>query len=103
MQEALEACEGGVLLDVDVKPSAQEDRFPDGYNEWRQRVGARVQAPAEGGQANRALCELVARRLDADPARVGIRSGQTSSRKTLFVGGCSFEEVRRALAGVGQA
>lgn len=85
MKGALQAVDGGVLLHVDVTPGAQEDRFPDGYNEWRERIGARVRAPADDGQANQALCRLVGTRLDVDPDRVGIRRGHTSSRKTLLV------------------
>lgn len=87
MQGALRSADGGVLLDLDVKPAAQEDRFPDGYNEWRERIDARVQAPAQDGQANRALVQLVAEVLDVDADRVALRSGHTSSHKTLFVAG----------------
>lgn len=93
MQGALRSCKAGVLLDVAVTPSADRESFPDGYNEWRGRVGARVRAPAEDGEANRALCELVAERLDVDPDRVGLRNGHTSPRKTLVVQGVTVDEV----------
>lgn len=94
MKDAFEPVEGGVLLDVDVKPSADRDAFPDGYNEWRERVDASVRAPARDGEANRALRELVADVLAIDADRVGIRRGRTSRRKTLFLRGVSVEEAR---------
>jgi uncharacterized protein (TIGR00251 family) len=94
---ALQAVDGGVLLDVSVTPGAEEDRFPHGYNEWRERVGARVRADAEDGQANRALCQLVADQLGVSPDRVGIRRGHTNARKTLIVTGTDVDAVRAAL------
>lgn len=99
MKGALQAVEGGVLLDVDVNPGAQEDRFPDGYNEWRERIGARVRAPAQDGEANLALCRLVADALSVDPDRVELRRGQTSSRKTLFVADVDLGDVADRLGG----
>lgn len=99
MKDALQAVDGGVLLDLDVKPGAQEDAFPDGYNGWRERIGARVAAPAEAGEANRALCSLVAARLGVDVDRVAIRRGHTSSRKSLIVTGTDVDEVHAALGG----
>lgn len=99
MQGALEDADGGVLVAVDVKPSADRDAFPDGYNEWRQRLGVRLEAPAREGQANRALCELVAKTLQVDSGNVGIRQGHTSSRKTVFVRGKSPEQVATMLGG----
>lgn len=96
----IQAHDGAVLVDVDVTPSADRDAFPAGYNEWRERVEARVRAPAEDGEANRALCEIVARALDVDAGRVGVKSGHKSRRKRLIVEGCSTAEVERALGGV---
>lgn len=81
-----------------VNPSAGTDAFPDGYNEWRERIGARVRAPAQGGEANRALCELVADRLGVEADHVGITQGHTSSRKTLIVRGPSVDEIAERLA-----
>lgn len=100
MKGALQAVDGGVLLDVDVKPDAHEDAFPDGYNEWRERVGARVSAPAADGEANRALCKLVAARLGVEADRVAIERGHTSSRKSLLVTGVDVGTVTAALGEV---
>lgn len=97
MKGALQAVDGGVLLDVDVNPGAQEDRFPDGYNEWRERIGARVQAPARDGEANHALCRVVAEALAIDTDRVALRRGHTSSRKTLFVADVAPTDVAARL------
>lgn len=89
--------ERGVLLSLDVKPASQEDTFPDGYNEWRERIGARVRAPAQDGEANRALVDLLAARLEVDADRVAIHRGHTSSRKSVLVTGADVDEIQAAL------
>lgn len=100
MQGPVRARDDGVLLDVEVTPSADRDAFPAGYNEWRERVEVRLRAPAEDGEANRSLVSLAAEALDVDAARVGIHSGHTSRRKTLVVRGVGTDEVVGALGGV---
>jgi uncharacterized protein (TIGR00251 family) len=97
VQGAVRSCDGGILLDVDVTPSAKSDVFPDGYNEWRERIDVRVQAPAEGGEANRALCELVAARLGIEAAEVGIQQGHTSTRKRVLARGLTPEQALERL------
>lgn len=92
--------DGAVLVDVDVTPSADRDAFPAGYNEWRERVEVRVQAPAQDGEANRAVCVLAAEAFDVDTDRVAVKSGHTSPKKRLIVRGSSADEVERALGGV---
>lgn len=100
MQGPLDARDDGVLLDVEVTPSADRDAFPSGYNPWRERVEARVRARAEDGEANRALCDLVAKTLGVDAAQVGIEHGHTSRRKTIVVRGPTREDVEAALGDV---
>lgn len=100
VQEAVSTTDGGTLLSVELTPEASEDAFPAGYNPWRDRVEARVQAPARDGEANRALIELVATYFDVPGSDVWIKAGARSRRKTIGVRGLDEATVRDRLAGV---
>jgi len=100
VQQPVAATGGGTLLRVEVTPGASDDAFPDGFNQWRELLEARVKAPAQDGEANRALCALAARALDLDTNSVTVKSGHTSRRKTLFVRGLGPDEVNERLGGV---
>ena len=86
------------VLDVEVTAGASDGRFPAGYNPWRSRIGVRVQAPAEGGRANREVCAVVAAFFHARPAAVRIVRGETSAQKTLEVNGVAREEALTRLS-----
>ena len=53
----------------------------------RSVIKVRVRAIAEGGEANRAVTELMAKALGVPRARVKILSGTTSRLKQVAVGG----------------
>jgi uncharacterized protein (TIGR00251 family) len=97
VQDAVASTPEGVILRVQVTPGAEEDAFPSGYNEWREVVEARVRAPARDGEANRALLDLVARRLDVPREAVWLDSGHTASRKSVGVRGLDAGAAARAL------
>lgn len=88
---------GGVVLDVEVVPSAREDRFPAGGNPWRGTLRARVRAPPEEGQANEALRGLVAGFFGVPASRVRLLRGGRSRRKTLRVEGVSLDAATARL------
>jgi uncharacterized protein (TIGR00251 family) len=58
----------------------------------------RVAAPPEGGKANAAVVELLARSLGLRADAVRIVSGHGSPRKTVAIDGLAVDEVRRRLA-----
>jgi uncharacterized protein (TIGR00251 family) len=65
-------------------------------------VKVRVRAIAEGGEANRAVTDLLAKALRVPKARVRILSGATSRLKQIAVDGdpaALGEALRRATAG----
>lgn len=103
MEDPLTQVEDGVLLEVEVAPGAPEDRFPAGFNPWRGRVKAKVQAQAQDGQANLSLCELVADHLGLGGRAVTIARGHTSRQKTLHLAGVEEAALRERLRGVLQA
>lgn len=58
---------------------------------------ARVAAPPVDGQANRALCRLIARRLRVAQSKVAIVRGEKSRNKVVAVEGVSSFALRQAL------
>ncbi len=100
MTDAVSTTPDGTLVKVELTPGADEDRFPAGFNEWRGRVQARVSAQPQHGQANLALCRLVAETLELPVARVELVHGHTSRRKTLLLRGIEPDQVRERLGGV---
>jgi uncharacterized protein YggU (UPF0235/DUF167 family) len=76
----------GVMVAVKVQPKSRRPglhgRAPGPEGE-RLRIG--VTEAAEGGQANRAACALLARALDVPAGAVAVASGATAREKTLRV------------------
>lgn len=61
------------------------------------RVKVRVSAPAEGGRANRAVCEVIARAVGVRARDVEIVSGQMSAEKVVRIAGMEEGEARKRL------
>lgn len=95
---AVKPAKDGVTLEVEVVPGSRESRFPAGYNEWRERLEAKVRAPPEDGQANAELCRLAAQALGVPAASVRVTSGHTSRRKSLGVERLTVERAIERLA-----
>jgi uncharacterized protein YggU (UPF0235/DUF167 family) len=69
---------------------------------WQSGVlGVRVTEPPVEGQANEALCRLLARRLGVAAGRVRIIGGATARTKRVRVEGLSLEDVRQRLRASG--
>ncbi len=81
---------GAVLLAVKVVPGARRDGIAGRLGD---RLKVRVAAPPEGGRANRAVCELIARELGVRASAVEVVSGHTSAEKTLLVKGVRVHDV----------
>lgn len=58
---------------------------------------ARVSAPPVDGEANRALCRLIARRAGVAVSRVQVIAGERSANKRVRVDGISIEQLLEAL------
>jgi uncharacterized protein (TIGR00251 family) len=96
-QDAIEEAPGGARLLLDVTPGARDERFPDGFEPWRGRIGARVKAQAQDGAANAALIRLLAAFFRHPTARVHVESGATDRRKAVRVMGLDRAAVVVAL------
>ena len=80
---------GGISIALRVTPRGGRDDI-DGIEtlaNGRAVVKVRVRAIAEGGEANRAVTELLARVLGVPKARVKLLSGATSRLKQVAVDG----------------
>jgi uncharacterized protein (TIGR00251 family) len=79
----------GISIALRVTPRGGRDDI-DGLEalaDGRTVVKVRVRAIADGGQANRAVTELIAKALGVPKARVRILSGVTSRHKQIAVDG----------------
>jgi len=78
-----------------VVPGASRDRVAGLLGV---RLKVTVARPAHGGQANRAVAELLARTLQLKARDVLLVAGQARPEKTFLLRGLSPPEVRRRLA-----
>ena len=79
----------GVSVTLRVTPRGGRDEI-DGLEtlaDGRTVLKIRVRAIAEGGEANRAVTELIAKSLGVSKARVRILSGATSRLKQVAIDG----------------
>jgi uncharacterized protein len=82
--DGVRATDGGVLLDVWLKPNARKTAFIGFYD---RALHVQVQAPAVENKANRALITFLALRLGCPRSRVTLVRGGKSRRKTLMARG----------------
>jgi len=81
-------------IEVRLRPRGNRDELigmRDGV------LQARVSAPPVDGRANRALCKLIAKRLDIAPSRVSIVRGERSRDKLVQVEGVERSTLELAL------
>ncbi len=85
---------GGVLLAVKAVPGASRDQIVGVLGD---RLKVRVSAPPEGGQANKAICALIAAALGVRTRDVQVMQGLSSAEKTVRVQGVDAASVRAKL------
>ena len=89
MAEAWRYAAAGIAVAVRVTPRGDRDDI-DGLEtlaDGRTVVKVRVRAIAEGGEANRAVTELLAKSLGVPKRNVRVLSGTTSRLKQIAVDG----------------
>lgn len=60
-----------------------------------ERLKVKVNAPAEGGKANKAICKVLAKALGVKARLVTIDSGKTFAEKIIRIEACTAEVVQR--------
>lgn len=83
-----------VHIAVKAVPGAKRDEIVGPLGE---RLKIRVAAPPEGGKANKAICELLAKRLGVKAGAVSVVRGHASAEKTLQIDGTRVDETMRLL------
>jgi len=80
---------GGVRIAVRLSPGAVRERVVGlvDAEDGRRALKVAVRAPPEGGRANEALIDLLARQWDLSRKRLQIVSGHASRRKSVFIAG----------------
>lgn len=84
-----------VLLNVKVVPGSSRDRLAGRYGDG---IKVQVSAPPEGGKANQAVCQLLAKTLGRPMAAIQIVRGQNQARKVVKIAGMAASEVDSRLA-----
>jgi uncharacterized protein len=83
-----------IRIEVYVQPRAGKTELA-GVHDGRPKI--RLAAPPVDGEANAALVEFVARRLNIAKSRVRVVGGLTRRRKVLEVEGVGADAVHEAL------
>jgi uncharacterized protein len=97
LEDAVREAPGGTALNLDVHPVARHPGFPSGFNPWRGRIQARVEAPAEDGEANAALRTLVGAFFGVPTAAVQLTQGHTDRQKVVVVQGLPWKTAIQRL------
>jgi hypothetical protein len=84
-----------VLIAVKAVPGASRDQIAGPLGE---RLKVRISAPPEGGKANRAIAELLAKALGVKAAQVELVSGPASAEKVFRVRGVNAVDAAKLLS-----
>jgi hypothetical protein len=96
----LRLSDGEIWLPIRVQPKASRDQLrvePDG------RVKASITAPPAEGEANAALCKLLARHFGVSKTAVRVVRGEKSREKIVALRGTTLEEVRAKLSEIAES
>lgn len=85
---------GGVYIQVKAVPGASRSRIVGWLGD---HLKVAVAAPPEGGKANKAICEVLAKALGIRHQDVQVVAGTSNPRKKVAVNGLSVEQVRERL------
>ena len=95
MRQPWTATADGVVVDVRVTPRGGRDAI-DGTErraDGRVVLKARVRSAPSAGEANAALCRLIAKTLRIAPSQVGLAGGATSRVKRIRIVGDTAQLV----------
>jgi uncharacterized protein (TIGR00251 family) len=94
MNIRLEQRADGVILPVKANPGARENALR-GVHDGQLKVS--VTAAPEKGKANKAIIEVLARKLELKRSQIEIIAGDTSSEKKLMIRDCSLDDLATKL------
>ena len=82
-----------ILIRIKAVPGASRDSIAGLLGD---RLKVRISAPPEDGKANKAICKLLAKALDAKPNTIQVHAGKTNPEKTVRIQGCSVARLSDA-------
>ena len=94
-RRVMEQIADGIKLHVKVTPKARNsaiENWPTNENSLNE-IKIRVAAPPEKGQANKAVIEILSKRLNVSKSDVILLSGDTSRNKTFLLKGVKVKDV----------
>ena len=95
-ENAIKSTGDDTIIDLDVTPGSKSTEVPSGYDEWRNRIRARLAAKAVGGKANKQLIKELSGIFGINQSLVRL-SGETSTKKSVKLIGVAREDVIYAL------
>ncbi len=95
-ENAIKSTGDDTIIDLDVTPGSKSTEVPSGYDEWRNRIRARLSAKAVGGKANKQLIKELSGIFGINQSLVRL-SGETSTKKSVKLIGVAREDVIYAL------
>jgi uncharacterized protein (TIGR00251 family) len=85
----------GIVLPVRAHAGARQNAI---LGERQESLRVAVSAAPEKGKANRAIIDLVSKKLGLPKSAIELISGDTSAQKRFLIVGEREESIRRALA-----
>ena len=98
-EDAVRSAKDGTVIDFEVSPGSKSTNVPSGYNQWRKRIEAKLQAPPEKGRANEELIKSLSTMFNVPTSSIEITAGATDSRKSIKLLGVSRDTVISTLRG----
>lgn len=95
MDAMLTPVKNGTAIRVKVVPGASRSEIAGALGD---RLKVRIAAPPEGGKANKAVCALLAQRLDLPVKALEVTAGHGRPGKTVLVKGIQPETLRQRLS-----
>ena len=95
-ENAIKSTGDDTIIDLDVTPGSKSTEVPSGYDEWRNRIRARLAVKAVGGKANKQLIKELSGIFGINQSLVRL-SGETSTKKSVKLIGVAREDVIYAL------
>lgn len=86
----------GMVLTVRAKPGASKNEILGPYGD---SLKISVQAPPEKGKANKAIEDLLKKKLSLKSSQIELLTGQTSGKKQFLITEISREELEKRLEG----
>ncbi len=83
----------GIIINVRVQPKASRAKI----KVEKEHLKIWVTEPPVDGKANRAVVELLAKKLGVRKAQVEIKSGETSRNKVVIIKGIELKEAQARL------